>query len=148
MSTCPYMDRDVELRRFHSYKSDPTESPRRKCRLRLSNTGLSRQPTPLKHPHPCYKHFTLSLQHEGLQHRLSTPEEDHTEGVWKLSDCGLQTVFLVLQLQYQRLRQCQLEFSGGPEVPRRSGASTVCHPGRDSAVSAPRGQHLRGRGSG
>lgn len=68
-------------------------------------------------------------QDEGLQHRLPPSEEDHPQGVRQLPYCGLPTLFLIHELQHQRLRQCQPQLSGGAEVPGRTGASAVRHPG-------------------
>lgn len=87
-------------------------------------------------------------QNESLQHRLPASEENHQEGVRELPYCGLPTLFLIHELQYQRFCQCQSQLSGGPEVSRRAGASTVRHPGRESSLSASAGEHIGDRSSG
>lgn len=91
---------------------------------------------------------SVGRQNEGVQHRLPPSEENHQEGVREMPYCGLSTLFLIHELQHQRLRQCQSQLSGGPEVQRRAGASTVRHPGRKGSLSASGGEHIGYRGSG
>lgn len=95
-----------------------------------------------------YNNNSNRRQNESLQHRLPASEENHQEGVRELPYCGLSTLFLIHELQYQRFCQCQSQLSGGPEVSRRADSSTVRHPGRESSLSASAGKHIGDRSSG